>query len=220
LEDKKESLRQAGAQKIETEKASLLDRLKAIKAEVKSKEQQDLKTEELKLKSKQRIQHLKEQLDNELANAENVFKTVKDMVKRLDVKAIVSEDEYLKLMDYEATDHLKVGMGAEAMLELVKHINLETLANELRQDIKNFVGAKRVKATKRLRVVEGMKNAQINPEWMILKVLPVIPPDLRPMVQLSGGRFASSDLNDLYRRVINRNNRLKHLIDLGARKSF
>jgi DNA-directed RNA polymerase subunit beta' len=216
LEEKKESLRQAAAQKVETEKASLTDRLNAIRAEVKSKEQQELKIEELKLKSKQRIQHLKEQLDNELANAENVFKTVKDMVKRLDVKSIVSEDEYLKLMDYEAIDHLKVGMGAEALLELVRLIDLETLANELRQDIKNFQGAKRVKATKRLRVVEGLKNAQINPEWMILKVLPVIPPDLRPMVQLSGGRFASSDLNDLYRRVINRNNRLKHLIDLGA----
>jgi hypothetical protein len=100
-------------------KSVSLDRLNAIKAEVKSKEQQDLKIEEFKLKSKQRIQHLKEQLDNELANAENVFKTVKDMVKRLDVKSIVSEDEYLKLMDYGATDHLTVGMGAEAMLEVV-----------------------------------------------------------------------------------------------------
>lgn len=216
LEEKQASLRQATAQAMETEKVSLNDRIAVIRKEIKNKEQQELKIDELKLKSKQKLQHLKESLDNEITNAESVFKAIKDMIKRLEVKAILTEDEYLKLMDYDATDHLKVGMGAEAMLELVKQIDLEQLANELRQEIKNFQGAKRIKATKRLRVVESMKTAGINPEWMILRILPVIPPDLRPMVQLSGGRFASSDLNDLYRRVINRNNRLKHLMDLGA----
>src|SRR5206468_6538970 len=85
-----------------------------------------------------------------------------------------------------------------------------------REELQTAVGQRRVKATRRLRVIEGFRKADIKPEWMLFLVLPVIPPDLRPMVQLSGGRFATSDLNDLYRRVINRNNRLKHLLELGA----
>src|SRR3989338_8661333 len=107
-------------------------------------------------------------------------------------------------------------MGAEALLEVIRTLDLAKMAEELREEIQTAVGQRRVKATRRLRVVEGFRKANISPEWMLFLVLPVIPPDLRPMVQLSGGRFATSDLNDLYRRVINRNNRLKHLIDLGA----
>ncbi len=138
------------------------------------------------------------------------------MVKKLDVKTVISEDEYLKLADYDAIGHIKVGMGAEAIQELIKQLDIEELSALLREETKTLTGAKQIKASKRLRVVEGMRKAAISPTWLILNVLPVIPPDLRPMVQLSGGRFASSDLNDLYRRVINRNNRLKHLMDLGA----
>jgi DNA-directed RNA polymerase subunit beta' len=107
-------------------------------------------------------------------------------------------------------------MGAEVLLEVIKKINLEKLTLDLRKEVSQTKGARHVKAAKRLRVVEAMRKANIDPSWMILRILPVIPPDLRPMVQLSGGRFATSDLNDLYRRVINRNNRLKHLMDLGA----
>jgi DNA-directed RNA polymerase subunit beta' len=216
VEAKKDELRSTTKTSIETETSALEANLKSIKDHTKDKEQQDLKVNEITLKSKQKIQQLKANLDNELVNAENVFKAVKEIVKRLEPKAIVTEDEYLKLLDYDAADHIRVGMGAEAVLELIKQIDLDTLVGKLREESREATGAKKVKATKRLRVAEGMKKAGLNPEWMIMRVVPVIPPDLRPMVQLSGGRFASSDLNDLYRRVINRNNRLKHLIELGA----
>lgn len=111
----------------------------------------------------------------------------------------------------------KADMGAEAFYEILKHMNLEKLSKELWQEVRTTRSKQRKKkATKRLRVVESLRKSDNRPEWMILSVLPVIPPDLRPMVQLDGGRFATSDLNDLYRRVINRNNRLKRLLELGA----
>lgn len=216
LEAKKTELTEAAKIGLEKEKTDLEVKLTQIKTELKNSEQQELKIEEAKIKSKQKVKHLKDNLDHQIDNADSVYKTIKDMVKRLEVRSVISEDEYLKLVDYNATGHIDVGMGAEALVKLVRQLDIESLASELREESKKGQGAKRVKASKRLRVVEGMKNAAIDPSWMILSILPVIPPDLRPMVQLSGGRFASSDLNDLYRRVINRNNRLKHLIDLGA----
>src|SRR5947209_13884666 len=110
----------------------------------------------------------------------------------------------------------KATMGAEAVKGLLKELDLEKLSRQLRADLKDASGQKRMKILKRLEVVEAFRKSGNKPEWMILDVTPVIPPDLRPMVQLDGGRFATSDLNDLYRRVINRNNRLKRLLDLGA----
>ena len=111
----------------------------------------------------------------------------------------------------------KADMGAEAFLEILRRLDLNQMSKELWREVKTSKSKqKRKKAIKRLRVVESLKKSNNRPEWMILTVLPVIPPDLRPMVQLDGGRFATSDLNDLYRRVINRNNRLKRLIELGA----
>ena len=107
-------------------------------------------------------------------------------------------------------------MGAEAVKELLQNIDLDALSRELRGELKNSTGQKRVRIVKRLEVVEAFKKSGNRPEHMILDVIPVIPPELRPMVQLDGGRFATSDLNDLYRRIINRNNRLKRLLDLGA----
>jgi len=108
-------------------------------------------------------------------------------------------------------------MGGEALFKVCSNLDLDEMADELRHEA-NQTGSKqrRKKATKRLRVVESLRKSGNRPEWMILTILPVIPPDLRPMVQLDGGRFATSDLNDLYRRVINRNNRLKRLVELGA----
>ena len=112
---------------------------------------------------------------------------------------------------------LKVGMGAEAIRELLMAVDLDKESEEAKRIIENSAaGPKRVKAIKRIEIIEAFRKSGNRPEWMILTVLPVIPPDLRPMVQLDGGRFASSDLNDLYRRVINRNNRLKRMIELGA----
>ncbi len=111
---------------------------------------------------------------------------------------------------------VSAGMGAEAILEILARVDLDRLALKLRSEIQNFSGQRRKKATKRLRVVEALRKSGNRPAWMVLGILPVLPPDLRPMVQLDGGRFATSDLNDLYRRVINRNNRLKRLLELGA----
>ena len=108
------------------------------------------------------------------------------------------------------------GMGAEAIRELIQRMDLEGLAKQLHSEVRTTSGLRRKKAIKRLRLIEAFRRSGTRPEWMVLSVLPVIPPDLRPMVQLDGGRFATSDLNDLYRRVINRNNRLKRLLELGA----
>ncbi len=129
---------------------------------------------------------------------------------------LLTESEYRDLEDRWG-NIFKAGMGAEAIYELVRKINLDKMAEELRQSIRTTRSKqRRRKDAKRLRVVESFRKSGNRPEWMILTVLPVIPPDLRPMVQLDGGRFATSDLNDLYRRVVNRNNRLKRLLELGA----
>jgi DNA-directed RNA polymerase subunit beta' len=110
----------------------------------------------------------------------------------------------------------RFGMGAQALLDILENLDIEELREKLQQEINSSSGQRRKKATKRLRVVEALRKSGNRPEWMIFTVLPVLPPELRPMVQLDGGRFATSDLNDLYRRVINRNNRLKRLLELGA----
>ncbi len=133
-------------------------------------------------------------------------------IKKLD---LLQENRYRELKD-AFSDVFRAGMGAEAVRELIGDIDLEKLANDMRREINSTVGQRRKKATKRLKVVEAFRKSNTSPEWMIMTVLPVLPPDLRPMVQLDGGRFATSDLNDLYRRVINRNNRLKRLLELGA----
>ncbi len=130
-------------------------------------------------------------------------------------KQLLSEQEYRE--HRERYGHaFRASMGAEAIKELLLALDLERLSTELRSDVKTTSGQRRLRAVRRLEVVEAFRQSGNRPEWMILDVVPVIPPDLRPMVQLDGGRFATSDLNDLYRRVINRNNRLKRLLDLGA----
>jgi DNA-directed RNA polymerase subunit beta' len=133
----------------------------------------------------------------------------------LSKKQLLSEKEYRESIE-KFGNRFRAGMGAESIRELLLEMDLENLSKELRQELKNSTGQKRLRTVRRLEVVEAFKNSGNKPEWMILEAIPVIPPDLRPMVQLDGGRFATSDLNDLYRRVINRNNRLKRLLDLGA----
>ncbi|HZH93917.1 MAG TPA: DNA-directed RNA polymerase subunit beta', partial [Tissierellaceae bacterium] len=130
-------------------------------------------------------------------------------------KQLLTETEYRDAVD-KYHNSFRAMMGAEAVRSLLEKIDLESEAKELRAQLKDATGQKKVRITRRLEVVEAFRNSGNRPEWMILDVIPVIPPDLRPMVQLDGGRFATSDLNDLYRRVINRNNRLKRLLDLGA----
>ncbi|MBQ2454694.1 MAG: DNA-directed RNA polymerase subunit beta', partial [Firmicutes bacterium] len=130
-------------------------------------------------------------------------------------KQLLSEQEYREARD-EFGNAFKAGMGAEAIRELLCAIDLDKEVADLREELEETQGQKRVKMVRRLEVLEALRAAGNRPEWMILQVVPVIPPDLRPMVQLDGGRFATSDLNDLYRRVINRNNRLKRLQQLNA----
>lgn len=128
---------------------------------------------------------------------------------------LLNEREYREYKD-KYQNEFRAGMGAEAIKELLQEIDLEKLTKELRTELKDATGQKKARILRRLEVVDAFKQSGNRPEWMILDVIPVIPPDIRPMVQLDGGRFATSDLNDLYRRVINRNNRLKRLLDLGA----
>jgi len=213
---KKKALKEEREKKTQEAKEEGQQEKAKTKKEIKDKDRQALVLGEIDLKVKQKIQSLRDQYLAEGERAEEVYQAIINLVKGLKEKTLLSEDEYLKLVEYRAADFFKVGMGAEAILEAVKDINLEKLAADLKKIVRESKGARHIKAIKRLQVVEGFRKAGINPAWMILKILPVIPPDLRPMVQLSGGRFATSDLNDLYRRVINRNNRLKHLIELGA----
>ncbi|MEG1407449.1 MAG: DNA-directed RNA polymerase subunit beta', partial [Ruthenibacterium sp.] len=133
----------------------------------------------------------------------------------LEEKQLLSEKEYRDMRDrYE--DEFKAAMGAEAIKELLTKIDLDAMSTQLHKELEDAGGQKRIRLLKRMEVVDAFRTSGNRPEWMILDNIPVIPPDIRPMVQLDGGRFATSDLNDLYRRVINRNNRLKRLIQLNA----
>ncbi|MBF1248891.1 MAG: DNA-directed RNA polymerase subunit beta' [Lachnospiraceae bacterium] len=134
----------------------------------------------------------------------------------LTYKQVLSEKEYREAVEKFGFGSFRAGMGAEAILELLQGIDLEKDSEELKAQLDDASGQKRAKIIKRLEVVEAFKNSHNKPEWMIMSNIPVIPPDIRPMVQLDGGRFATSDLNDLYRRIINRNNRLARLLELGA----
>ncbi|BCN32781.1 DNA-directed RNA polymerase subunit beta' [Anaeromicropila herbilytica] len=133
----------------------------------------------------------------------------------LQYKQVLNEKEFREAYD-KYGNRFRVGMGAESIQELLRDIDLEKESKELKRDLKDSTGQKRARIIKRLEVVEAFRESGNKPEWMIMTVVPVIPPDLRPMVQLDGGRFATSDMNDLYRRIINRNNRLKRLLELGA----
>jgi len=131
-------------------------------------------------------------------------------------KQLLNEKEYREAIDKFGEESFVAGMGAESVKALLAEIDLENGSIELKEDLKTSSGQKKIRIIRRLEVIESFRLSKNRPEWMIIDVIPVIPPDLRPMVQLDGGRFATSDLNDLYRRVINRNNRLKKLLDLGA----
>ena len=131
-------------------------------------------------------------------------------------KQLLNEKEYREAVDKYGDESFVASMGAEAIQGLLSEIDLESASKELKEELKQSTGQKKVRIIRRLEVVESFRKSGNKPEWMVINVIPVIPPDLRPMVQLDGGRFATSDLNDLYRRVINRNNRLKKLLDLGA----
>ena len=216
LKDKLEEMKKSVEKEVDSLKKEVDKEIKTTKKKIKGKDQLALALEELELRKKQKIQSLRDDLVEEQGRAEEIFQSLIAKVKNLNKLSLLTEDEYLKLQEYKTTDFFEVGMGSEALIRMIKALDLEKLVLELREEAAKAKGQRYIKATKRLRVIGAMRKSGVDPAWMILRVLPVIPPDLRPMVQLAGGRFATSDLNDLYRRVINRNNRLKHLIDLGA----
>jgi DNA-directed RNA polymerase subunit beta' len=166
--------------------------------------------------SESALQEQLDELDNRMGTVLSAAEKARQELKEMHVLQFLSESRYRELRGRYGSA-FQADMGAEAFYKILQGLNLDTLAEELWNEVRTTRSKQRKKkATKRLRVVESLRKSDNRPEWMILTVLPVIPPDLRPMVQLDGGRFATSDLNDLYRRVINRNNRLKHLLELGA----
>jgi DNA-directed RNA polymerase subunit beta' len=184
----------------------------------KAQEIEELKTEaaQIKAKADEEMETLRSQLEDQSTASQNQNSRIRDELLELRPFTFLSEIRYRELKQRWG-QVFRADMGAEAFFDILRRLDLDKLAEELWHEVRTTKSKqKRKKATNRLKVVEAFKRSGNRPEWMILAVLPVIPPDLRPMVQLDGGRFATSDLNDLYRRVINRNNRLKRLLELGA----
>jgi DNA-directed RNA polymerase subunit beta' len=172
--------------------------------------------DQLRHEAGQAVEILNERLSQQLATLEAETDEQKEELRGLKMMTFLTESRYHEL--YDNWGHVfKAAMGAEAFYDICKQVDLDALSKELRAEMRTTRSKqRRKKATKRLSVVEALRKSNNRPEWMILTILPVIPPELRPMIQLDGGRFATSDLNDLYRRVVNRNNRLKRLLELGA----
>ena len=179
------------------------------------KEKDELRSQEQELKIKQKIQTIRNQFDKKIDEQEKEHKLMQKKIESVELFSVISDNEYMALAIY-LDKFCTLEIGAEALQNILADMELNSLSSKLREDLERAKGQKAAKISKRLRVVEQYRRSGVDPERMILDVIPVIPPDLRPMVQLEGGRFASSDLNDLYRRLINRNNRLKRLLDLGA----
>ncbi len=183
---------------------------------------------DLRLQRDAQIEAERERLRTEADGLKEEIRKAKDEIQKLQPGMLLSESSPIDSFTFRELDRrygsgvrgaprlFGAGMGAEAVRERILHMDLETLGKQLHSEVRTTSGMRRKKAIKRLRLIEAFRRSGTRPEWMIMAVLPVIPPDLRPMVQLDGGRFATSDLNDLYRRVINRNNRLKRLLELGA----
>ncbi|MBL8155067.1 MAG: DNA-directed RNA polymerase subunit beta' [Anaerolineae bacterium] len=176
----------------------------------------DREADTLSSEAAQNLDEHRQELDNRMGQVRQTAEKARQELQDMHILQFLPESRYRELKSRYG-QVFQADMGAEAFYEILKTMDMDKLGVELWYEVRNTRSKQRKKkATKRLRVVESLRKSNNRPEWMILTVLPVIPPDLRPMVQLDGGRFATSDLNDLYRRVINRNNRLKHLLELGA----
>jgi DNA-directed RNA polymerase subunit beta' len=197
------------------------DRLEELENELKDQKQRDLEllqmdSERLRSEADLAMEGLRNELDDQSVVARDENARLRDELLELRPLTFMGETRYRELKSRWG-QAFRADMGAEAFYDILRRLDLDKLAEELWHEVRTSKSKqKRKKATKRLKVVEAFRRSGNRPEWMVLTVLPVIPPDLRPMVQLDGGRFATSDLNDLYRRVINRNNRLKRLLELGA----
>lgn len=179
-------------------------------------EQRDLALQEMELKEREQFRQLSDIFVENKSQKAAVYERVIKIVKSLKPNDTLEEDDYLFLRDKDLDMFVDVGMGSEVLYEILEKLDLADIYSQTMTDLTRSKGDKRNKLLKRARILESLIKSKISPQWMLMNVLPVIPPDLRPVVQLPGGKFATSDLNDLYRRVINRNNRLKQLIDLGA----
>jgi DNA-directed RNA polymerase subunit beta' len=209
------------ANSIAAVQKAVKERLEEIDAEFREQLQREidslkLKLDEVKAEADLNMENLRNTLEDQSSESADQTSHLRDELQELRPFTFLSEQRYRELKQRWG-QVFKADMGAEAFYDILKRLDLEKLAEDLWHEVRTSKSKqKRKKATSRLKVVEDFKRSGNRPEWMILTVLPVIPPDLRPMVQLDGGRFATSDLNDLYRRVINRNNRLKRLLELGA----
>ena len=190
---------------------------KDLKAKIKNKDQLCIAQEERDIKLKQDIQKLENKALTEKNRIEGLMKYLEEKIQNLQVLTTISDEESFYLSQFSADIFFTAKMGAEALFEVLKQIDLvETVKNLKKELNKTSSKLKKKKIMYKIRILNGMIENEIKPEWMVMTQIPVVPPDLRPMVQLTGGRFATSDLNDLYRRLINRNNRLKKLLKLGA----
>ena len=214
VEVRKDNLKKDSEKEEEEVNKDIDAKLKEIKT--KNEEQKKLMEQELELSRKQRLARISDRLAQESKKIDEIADALNTLVKSLKPGSVLSEDEYFKVLEYDIPVFFSLKTGAEGLLELIEKVNIDEMIIELRKEVEKSKGQKYLKLIKRLRLLEVIRKAGVKPKDMVYTVLPVIPPDLRPMVQLSGGRFATSDLNDLYRRVINRNNRLKHLMSLGA----
>ena len=209
------------AQHIARVQKIVKEKLDEIEAEAKQQllrdlEQIKMEIQKVRAEAEEQMDALRNQLEDQSAASQNQNAHVRDELMELRSFAFLSESRYRELKSRWG-QVFRADMGAEAFYDILRRLDLDKLAEELWTEVRTSKSKqKRKKATTRLKVIEDFRRSKNRPEWMILTVLPVIPPDLRPMVQLDGGRFATSDLNDLYRRVINRNNRLKRLLELGA----
>jgi len=218
-EIKKEELKKVEEehkQKVLAFEEEIENEKKNIEKKIQNKEQRELALQELELKAKERKKILSDELTEKRAQQASFFDLLIKKVQSLKPLEVLEEDYYLFLKEKNLAGFIKVGMGAEVIYEVLNQLDLNKLYQETSAELLKQKGEKRNKLLKKFKIIESLIKAKINPAWTILTVLPVIPPDLRPVVQLPGGKFATSDLNDFYRRVINRNNRLKQLISLGA----
>ncbi len=191
-------------------------RVHDLETELKNLPKQDeLKSQEAELKLRQQIQKVTSSFEKRFEEVERNYTLIQKKIEGIELYSVISEAEYTTFGNY-LEEFCTLEIGAEAMQNVLEAMDLSALSKELRDEMNNSKGQKASKLARRLKVVEQFRRASLNPSRMIMSVIPVIPPDLRPIVQLDGGRFASSDLNELYRRLINRNNRLAKLLELGA----
>lgn len=200
-------------EELKLTEAEYNEQLKEIK---KSKDKgKDFKISQVEHKRNQALAKVRREFAEKEEEIDSFYERINQIIRRVKVGSVISEDEYSDLMERDLV-FFEAMMGAEAIKKLLEKLDLDKEIRKLRIKADKERGEKRAKATRRIQYLEGFKNNEISPTWMVLDILPVLPPELRPIIPLSGGKFATADLNDLYRRVINRNNRLSKLIEIGA----